>query len=428
MTHFYERNIVDIKNEYTDRLTDILVPLLYEGMKSIYNDAIKCFDKAEEARKYNQTAVNPGINKFFQIILKGIPTLSQAGIEVEVKRIKEFSRCSDIFDDLVKAVVKSHIVLLTYNASGKTCKLVNERYHEKININEFIHKCYIECSQVFYDNPDLLSSDYPKDTLQMCKHSAYKYIKTAISDAIHGILPLKQILQEYLSNDYIVETINDEHSENKIKQYVTDDIVHERHNHPDVLVPQNSTSKTPHTEEHDDKDAHENGYTIDDDDNNKLGNELIISTANRLNNDIDKHEITKEKLEKVVVNNTPPQINNNDTDLLNADNLHQNVIKNDEHQNINNEYIVNPPVIDDVNIEQHKEPVKQQIFDLHNEEHHQEQHENMVNQPNIQPEQPNIRPEQPNIDNQQNMKTDDADDEKITQYFNKYFKSDSNVN
>ena len=36
MTHYYEKNIVDIKQEYTSLLVDITTPLIYEGLKSIY--------------------------------------------------------------------------------------------------------------------------------------------------------------------------------------------------------------------------------------------------------------------------------------------------------------------------------------------------------------------------------------------------------
>ena len=205
MTHFYERNIVDIKMEYLTYLTDVLVPLIYEGIQSTYNYATEQCNKLDELVQLNPNIKNPGIIKIFQSCLKEIPSLSAIAIEEETKRIKEFSRCSEWFDDLVKAVIKSYIVLLTYNTSGKTCKLVNEKYHEKININEFIHKCYIECSMTFFNNPELFWTGHSKEIIQTCRTMSYKYIKQAIIDAIHKMLPIKAILQEYLQNDYIVE-------------------------------------------------------------------------------------------------------------------------------------------------------------------------------------------------------------------------------
>ena len=35
----------------------------------------------------------------------------------------------------------------------KNCDIVDSKYHDLININEFIHKCYIECAKTFYNYP-----------------------------------------------------------------------------------------------------------------------------------------------------------------------------------------------------------------------------------------------------------------------------------
>lgn len=234
MEHYYERNIVDIKCEYLTYLTDVLVPLIYEGLQSIYNHALDQHTKFEEYVQTYPNAKNPGIIKIFQACLKDIPSLSAGAIEIEVKRIKEFSRCSEWFDDLVKAVIKSYIVLLTYNSSGKTCKLVNEKFHEKINVSEFIHKCYMECAIVFYNNPELFWNEHPTETSQICKKSAYKYVRQCIIDAIHKMLPIKLILQEYLSNDYIVKS---PHTSEHKKSHNTD--TEHKSEHPSHMSPVN---------------------------------------------------------------------------------------------------------------------------------------------------------------------------------------------
>lgn len=248
MTHYYEKNIVDIKNEYLTYLTDVLVPLIYEGIQSIYNHASEQSRKFDEFVSDNATAKNPGITKIFQACLKDVPSLSAGAIEIEVKRIKEFSRCSEWFDDLIKAVIKSYIILLTFNSSGKTCKLVNEKYHEKVNINEFIHKCYIECSVVFFNNPELFWTEQSHETDQLCKKSAYKYIRQCIIDAIHKTLPIKLILQEYLSNDYIVE-----HSKKSKESEISE---HSHHSHYSRHSPVNGFRKLTSEEHHSDLSEH----------------------------------------------------------------------------------------------------------------------------------------------------------------------------
>lgn len=216
MTHYYERNIVDIKNELTNHLSDILVPLLYEGILSLYNNAEER-NKKFEVIVQQQTMPVPGVIKIFKAFLKGIPQLSSQSIEEETNRIRSLSNCADFFDNLIRAVIKSYIILLTFNASGKTCNLVNDKYHERININDFIHKCYIACSKIFYDNPELFWSEHNEQLMKLYKNSAYKFIKQSINDAIHQTLPMNLILQEYLKNDYVVESLENKSHEKSEK-------------------------------------------------------------------------------------------------------------------------------------------------------------------------------------------------------------------
>jgi len=205
MTHFYERNIVEIKTLYTSFLINILTPLIYEGIKSVYNNALTVENKFIEKGKVDPHIENPGILKIFQLCLKDIPTLNQHEIENETSRIKEKSKCSDWFDDLIKAVVKSHIILLTYNASGKTCKTVKDKHHEGIKTSNFIHKCYIECARNFYNYPEIFYHKYSTLDIKRNQREAQDIIKTSINEAIKKMLPIKLILQEYLSNDYLRE-------------------------------------------------------------------------------------------------------------------------------------------------------------------------------------------------------------------------------
>ena len=57
MPHFYERNIVEIKNEYTTFLVTMITPPIYEGMKSIY-DYSALFKKHNKTYKPNLTILH----------------------------------------------------------------------------------------------------------------------------------------------------------------------------------------------------------------------------------------------------------------------------------------------------------------------------------------------------------------------------------
>ena len=147
MDPIYMQNITEIKNEYTTFLTNIITPFIYEGIKSTYTYATEVHNKFLEKGKYDPTVKSPGILKLFQLTLKEIPTLNSTAIETETNRIKSQCKCADWFDDLIRAVVKSHIILLTLSNPKKRPEILKEEFHNKIDINDFIHKCYIESAR-----------------------------------------------------------------------------------------------------------------------------------------------------------------------------------------------------------------------------------------------------------------------------------------
>jgi hypothetical protein len=196
--HYYERTIIEIKNEYTEILLNILTPLIYEGIKKLYDQSKTISDKR-----------NPNIEKkidilqIFQLILIELPSLNNNLMEDEVKRIKEASKCSEYFEYLIKATFKSYIIVLTCNTSEETCELIKKKLHNLIDINKFIHKCYIESAKTFYNYPELFDHSYPILELKRNKREIHALIKESIKDAIRKMLPLKAILKEYLRNDYV---------------------------------------------------------------------------------------------------------------------------------------------------------------------------------------------------------------------------------
>lgn len=191
-------NISEIKKEYTDFLLDILTPLLHEGIQSIYKNSIEQHNRILEKNK-NSIKSSPGILKIFQTQLKEIPSLNTHKIHTETNRIKESSKCSSWFDNLIKAVIKSNIMLLTMEDQSS----FSNNYHEDIKTEDFIHKCYISCAKLFYSNPYLFWHEYDNHKIKKNQHVIVKNIKKGIKDAIRCMLPIKDILNEYLSNEYV---------------------------------------------------------------------------------------------------------------------------------------------------------------------------------------------------------------------------------
>ena len=197
--HYYERTIIEIKNEYTEMLLNIMVPLVYEAFRATYDKAIIWYNN----NKNNSPQLT--VIKSFQSFLRDIKTMNNNEIEIECTRIKVSGKCVEYFDKLVCAVFKSYIILLTYNTAEENSYLIKDRYYEKMNVNTFIHTCYIETANIFYNNPYLFCQEYTQSELKENLREINKIIKESIITGIRKSLPIKLILKEYIKNDFVKE-------------------------------------------------------------------------------------------------------------------------------------------------------------------------------------------------------------------------------
>jgi hypothetical protein len=198
----YEQHIVSIREIYEDHLFSILIPAIYEGLQSIYKNAYEIELKYIKAAKKTPEIENPGILVIFQKFLKDIPNLNTHIIRNETDRIKSSSKSADIFEDLIKAVCKANIILLTYNIDHKRKELIRTKYHENIIIHDFIHACYIHSARMFFGCAELFYHNQEPIILNQNKRTCYNIIRDAIKEAIRLMLPMKEILLEYITQKY----------------------------------------------------------------------------------------------------------------------------------------------------------------------------------------------------------------------------------
>ena len=173
--------LIEVKKEYTELLINILTPVIYDGIKSIYFEA-----------KVNRD--NTTVLKTFQILLKRIPKWNENIINKEIERIMETTKKYPWFLDLIKAVFKAYTLTLTM-------KKFNEDLFKKINLYEFIHNIYIECARELWNDTFLLFDDckiVPQVEQQRNKILTYTLINKAINNSIRKTLPMTLILNEYL--------------------------------------------------------------------------------------------------------------------------------------------------------------------------------------------------------------------------------------
>lgn len=210
--------LVEAKKEYTKHISNILTPVLYRGLRNVYNNVRNTCDRKNDTN----------ILKNFQIVLKQIPQWTDEILDKEYERIKNQPNC-DWLDDLIKAVFISNVkILSSIRGPGNRGKFELNLPSSK----RFIHKCYIECAREFYQNPYLFSHKVSNEIdLHRNLHDIREIITRSIEEAIRKLLPVQHILRQYLGDNYepavgeddISKSV-DEHMQDNLKKMVKQEL------------------------------------------------------------------------------------------------------------------------------------------------------------------------------------------------------------
>jgi hypothetical protein len=210
------RYLTESKNEFFEYLCNILVPNLYHGLSDMLEYSINMYNLLEEKRKHDKSINNPGIMNIFKMCLNDISSLNNLEIENEYKKIKDKSKCSEWFDDLVRCTFKSHVLFLTFDPTKENSTYKENDIYNTLSIKDFIHKCYVETSEYFIENCEIFLK---KDK----KKKVYELIKVCINNSIRKTLPYNDILKEYLRINFVVEQKENELTKlSNIKKMVTE--------------------------------------------------------------------------------------------------------------------------------------------------------------------------------------------------------------
>jgi hypothetical protein len=218
---------VETKYEYTTQLVNVLSPLVYEGLTSIYTEALKVSNGADN------------ILKVFQSFLRRIPKWNPEMIKQESDRIMTNSKSFAWLSDLVKATLKANMIVLTYNPNVRLQNKIDPKYYKEVKLEDFVHKVYIECARELWNNPYLMYHQYPPIELKRNQRDTMNLIKDAIREAIRKLLPLKEILEIYLGDELEPNNIPDfdrnitEAEERNIQKLINKDLKEEFNNNLD---------------------------------------------------------------------------------------------------------------------------------------------------------------------------------------------------
>ena len=189
--------ISEAKNEYSARLVNILSPLLIEGIKSIFKEALELCITNSEKDKYLMT---------FQNFLTRVPKWNQAIITQETTRIISKSGCNYL-EDLVTCVHISQLKILT------SIRVASKQKKVDIDIpklSEFIHYCYIQFARKLYSNVYLFETKVSSLQMQKNHRECELLCKECILNVIRNNIPVDKILRAYIDETTEEEEIVEE--------------------------------------------------------------------------------------------------------------------------------------------------------------------------------------------------------------------------
>ena len=243
---------VQAKIEYTKQLINTLKPHMYDGIKSIYDDAKDLYTENSST----------SLLFIFRTLLEKIPEWNNELIVTETDRIMECSKC-DWLDELVTAVYISHTKILMSIGNNNDNK-INLTIPKLIN---FIHKCYINIARELWKNPLLFSEDISGFEYQKNINTIETIICDCVENTIRISLPVKEILKEHL-DIYDNKSTTSNNSDSKLLNELKELLIKKE------LI-ENNDNKEVDVGADDDKD--ENDENDDEnDDNNKV--ETIIDS------------------------------------------------------------------------------------------------------------------------------------------------------
>jgi hypothetical protein len=336
--------LVETKQEYTTQLINVLTPLVYEGLQSVYTEVSK-------------SSPNEHILKYFQMGMQKIPKWNNETIKNETQRIMNNSKSYSWLEDLIKATLKANIIVLTYNPSVSAQVKVDPSLYQNIKIEDFIHIIYIECARELWNNPYLFYHNYPPIELKRNHRDSILLIKDCIKEGIRKFLPVKHILQIYLGEEEVIVNHNDNNFDKSISDfeeknitrlvqkdlYTPNEYSKKIENKANIVTDNNSNKIIKNNNSN--KIIENNNYTITQDTVGAkilgiINGKTIKLTDNQTDNQTDNKTSTDMRIKKIIendLNETETSICNKNTGhfeevFSNGDQKEQNIPKNDDSQ------------------------------------------------------------------------------------------------
>ena len=191
--------------EYQKQMSNKLVTPLLDFFQKIYGKL-----KTESSEK---------LMFRFQNKCAEIPKWNQDVIVEETNKLIDASRC-DYLEELMTALFIAHTKVMASVRINKGNKKLTITVPK---LDHFLHRVFTEVAKSFWKAPFLFDTGLPAIERQKNLLQAEKMIEDAIFAAVRDMLPIKKILQEYISEPDFEEEIKEEIKEEKVEEVLAEE-------------------------------------------------------------------------------------------------------------------------------------------------------------------------------------------------------------
>jgi hypothetical protein len=212
MDDFSSATLHESRNEWASRLINMLTPVIIDGYRSIFDEALNLCKENNEMDKYLMT---------FQNFITRIPKWNATIIETEQKRICDKTGCLYL-EDLITCVHIIQLKILTAMRAGNKQKKID------INIpklDDFIHRCYINVARKLYKNVYLFEINIAPLQIQKHNRELEVIVQESILTTIRENIPIESILKAYMDESVeedVSEEVKEQYIEEPVEESVTD--------------------------------------------------------------------------------------------------------------------------------------------------------------------------------------------------------------
>ena len=270
--------IVEAKHEYTQQLCNVIRPVVYTSLLTMYDRAVNISENTND------------ILYHFQKELIKTPTWNSNIIKEETDRI--LSSCS-YFNELITAVFLSNVKILSSVKLGNN----NKKFQLIIPTNEnFVHNVYVKVCKRVFDNPYLFSLKKYNNNVTNNMTDTFDVIDDCVVHSVRDMLPIKHILESYITHDTEISDTYSEYSAEENHSAEENQFHNENHSAEENQF-HNETHSAEENQFHNENHSLEESRSFEEEpivENDPLSNEKPTTIMDNLFEEPSENEDTKE--------------------------------------------------------------------------------------------------------------------------------------